>query len=114
MEDQNGMRTISAAVIQLAENPYPPEAFHRGDYHRLRAGIAGVPLNTPWVFSNGIASMEGGGREYLDGEGLAQDATDLNKRVLVALSEAMEILLDRVNKVIADIQQERRTRKAQH
>jgi mRNA-degrading endonuclease RelE of RelBE toxin-antitoxin system len=38
MEDQNGMRTISAAVIQLAENPYPPEAFHRGDYHRLRAG----------------------------------------------------------------------------
>jgi hypothetical protein len=39
MEDQNGMRTISAAVIQLAENPYPPEAFHRGDYHRLRAGV---------------------------------------------------------------------------
>jgi mRNA-degrading endonuclease RelE of RelBE toxin-antitoxin system len=38
MEDQNGMRTISAAVIQLAENPYPPEAFHRGDYHRLRPG----------------------------------------------------------------------------
>ena len=38
MEDQNGMRTISAAVIQLAENPYPPEALHRGDYHRLRAG----------------------------------------------------------------------------
>jgi mRNA-degrading endonuclease RelE of RelBE toxin-antitoxin system len=38
MEDQNGMRTISAAVIQLAESPYPPEAFHRGDYHRLRAG----------------------------------------------------------------------------
>jgi mRNA interferase RelE/StbE len=38
MEDQNGMRTISAAVIRLAENPYPPEAFHRGDYHRLRVG----------------------------------------------------------------------------
>ncbi len=38
VEDQNGMRTISAAVIRLAENPYPPEAFHRGDYHRLRAG----------------------------------------------------------------------------
>ena len=30
MEDQNGMRTISAAVIPLAENLYPPEAFHRG------------------------------------------------------------------------------------
>lgn len=38
MEDQNGMRTISAAVIRLAENPYPSEAFHRGDYHRLRVG----------------------------------------------------------------------------
>lgn len=38
MEDQNGMRTISAAVVRLAENPYPPEAFHRGDYHWLRAG----------------------------------------------------------------------------
>jgi hypothetical protein len=24
--------------VWFAENPYPPEAFHRGDYHRLRAG----------------------------------------------------------------------------
>jgi mRNA-degrading endonuclease RelE of RelBE toxin-antitoxin system len=23
----------------VAENPYPPEAFHRGDYHRLRVGL---------------------------------------------------------------------------
>lgn len=38
MNDQNGMRAIGAAVIRLAENPYPPEAFHRGDYHRLRVG----------------------------------------------------------------------------
>ncbi len=38
MEDQDGMRAISAAVIGLAENPHPPEAFHRGDYHRLRVG----------------------------------------------------------------------------
>jgi mRNA-degrading endonuclease RelE of RelBE toxin-antitoxin system len=28
----------SAAVARLAGNPYPPEAFHRGDYHRSRAG----------------------------------------------------------------------------
>jgi hypothetical protein len=33
------MRAIGAAVIRLAENPYPPEAFHRGDYHRLRVGL---------------------------------------------------------------------------
>ena len=38
MNDQDGMRAIGAAVIRLAQNPYPPEAFHRGDYHRLRVG----------------------------------------------------------------------------
>jgi mRNA-degrading endonuclease RelE of RelBE toxin-antitoxin system len=32
------MRAIGAAVASLAENPYPPDAFHRGDYHRLRVG----------------------------------------------------------------------------
>jgi mRNA-degrading endonuclease RelE of RelBE toxin-antitoxin system len=39
MNDQDGMRAIGAAVIRLAENLYPPEAFHRGDYHRLRVGL---------------------------------------------------------------------------
>jgi len=38
MDDQDGMRAIGVAVVRLAENPYPPEAFHRGDYHRLRVG----------------------------------------------------------------------------
>jgi len=32
------MRTIGAAVAALADNPYPPEAFHRHRYHRLRVG----------------------------------------------------------------------------
>lgn len=32
------MRAIVAAVDALAGDPYPPEAFHAGDYHRLRAG----------------------------------------------------------------------------
>lgn len=32
------MRRIGAAVAALAADPYPPEAFHRGDYHRLRVG----------------------------------------------------------------------------
>ena len=39
MNDQDGMHAIDAAIIQLAENPYPPEAFHRGEYHRLRIGL---------------------------------------------------------------------------
>ncbi len=38
MADQDAMRAIGAAIARLADNPYPPEAFHRGDYHRLRAG----------------------------------------------------------------------------
>ena len=32
------MRQIGGAVAALAEDPHPPEAFHRGDYHRLRVG----------------------------------------------------------------------------
>ena len=38
MDDQAGMRAIGAAVARLAEDPHPPEAFHRGGYHRLRVG----------------------------------------------------------------------------
>jgi len=32
------MRAVGAAVGALAGDPYPPEAFHRGRYHRLRVG----------------------------------------------------------------------------
>jgi ParE toxin of type II toxin-antitoxin system, parDE len=38
MEDQPGMRSIGSAVAALAADPYPADAFHRGDYHRLRVG----------------------------------------------------------------------------
>jgi mRNA-degrading endonuclease RelE of RelBE toxin-antitoxin system len=38
MADQVGMRAIGIAVAALADDPYPPEAFHRGEYHRLRVG----------------------------------------------------------------------------
>ena len=38
IRDKDGMRAIVAAVDALAGDPYPPEAFHAGDYHRLRAG----------------------------------------------------------------------------
>jgi mRNA-degrading endonuclease RelE of RelBE toxin-antitoxin system len=38
MRDQAGMRAIVAAVAALAEDPYPTEGFHRGDWHRLRVG----------------------------------------------------------------------------
>lgn len=38
MEDQDGMRSIGVAVAALASDPYPAEAFHRGEYHRLPVG----------------------------------------------------------------------------
>lgn len=36
MRDQEGMRAIVASVDALADDPYPPGAFHAGEYHRLR------------------------------------------------------------------------------
>jgi mRNA-degrading endonuclease RelE of RelBE toxin-antitoxin system len=40
IHDQHGIRAIGAAIAALADNPYPdpPAGFHRGRYHRLRAG----------------------------------------------------------------------------
>lgn len=36
--DQAGMHAIGAAVARLADDPCPADAFHRGEYHRLRVG----------------------------------------------------------------------------
>ena len=38
--DQDGLRAVGAAIATLAGDPYPgpPAGFHRGRYHRLRAG----------------------------------------------------------------------------
>ena len=38
MRDQDGIRAVGAAVAALADDPYPPEAFHQGRYHRLPVG----------------------------------------------------------------------------
>jgi mRNA-degrading endonuclease RelE of RelBE toxin-antitoxin system len=38
MADQEGMRAIGMAVGALADDPLPPDAFHAGEYHRLRVG----------------------------------------------------------------------------
>ena len=32
------MQAIGHAVARLADDPYPADAFHRGEYHRLRVG----------------------------------------------------------------------------
>jgi mRNA-degrading endonuclease RelE of RelBE toxin-antitoxin system len=38
LDDKAGRTELVAAVDALADEPYPAEGFHRGDYHRLRAG----------------------------------------------------------------------------
>jgi mRNA-degrading endonuclease RelE of RelBE toxin-antitoxin system len=40
IHDQHGIHAIGAAIAALADDPYPgpPAGFHRGRYHRLRAG----------------------------------------------------------------------------
>jgi mRNA interferase RelE/StbE len=38
LRDQDGRREIDSAVAALADDPYPPQGFHRGRYHRLRIG----------------------------------------------------------------------------
>jgi mRNA interferase RelE/StbE len=40
IHDQPGVRAFGAAIAALADDPYPdpPAGFHRGRYHRLRAG----------------------------------------------------------------------------
>jgi len=38
MRDQDGLRAVGEAVLALADEPYPPESFHRGIYNRLHAG----------------------------------------------------------------------------
>ena len=54
MADQAGMRAIGAAVARLAEDPYPPEGFHRGEYHRLRVGMYRVV----YIVEGGLITVE--------------------------------------------------------
>ena len=54
LSDQDGMRSIGAAVAGLAADPYPPEAFHRGDYHRLRVGR----FRVVYVIDGGVITVE--------------------------------------------------------
>lgn len=54
MRDQDGIRAVGAAVAALAEDPHPPEAFHRGRYHRLRVGRYRVI----YVIDNDLITIE--------------------------------------------------------
>ncbi|MBV9095105.1 MAG: hypothetical protein JO132_14720 [Streptosporangiaceae bacterium] len=38
LDDPEGLAAALAAIDALADDPRPAGSFHRGDYHRLRAG----------------------------------------------------------------------------
>jgi len=52
-EDQDGMQAIGSAVARLADDPYPADAFHRGEYHRLRVG----PYRVTYVVDAGVITI---------------------------------------------------------
>ena len=75
-------------------------------YHRRRpqsAGIAGVPLASPWRLANGAAHMDGGGGQYTDGDGLADKTTELARRALGDLTSVMQQLLTQVQAVVGEM-----------
>jgi hypothetical protein len=79
----------------------------RGEhYHRRRpqsAGVAGVPLASPWSFSSGVSYMDAGGGQYADGDGLADKTTDLVRRALGELTSAMPQLLAQVQMAVEEL-----------
>lgn len=56
LNDQDGMHAIGAAIAALAGDPYPPppRGFHRGRYHRLRAG----PYRIMYVVNDVVITVE--------------------------------------------------------
>jgi hypothetical protein len=82
------------------------EQLRGAHYHRRRpqsAGIAGVPLASPWTFSSGAAHMGGGGGKYTDGDGLADKTTSLARRTLADLTPVMQRLLVLVQAVVEEM-----------
>ena len=56
LHDQQGIRAVGTAVATLAANPYPdpPAGFHRGRYHRLRAGNSRIM----YVVDKGVITID--------------------------------------------------------
>jgi len=47
-------RSCWAAIAGLADDPYPPGAFHRGEYHRMRVG----PYRVIYVIDDDVVTIE--------------------------------------------------------
>jgi hypothetical protein len=99
-----------ASALVLSPDWQEVDRLRGAYYHRRRpqsAGIAGVPLASPWVFSAAVMSMEFGGDEYVDGDNLAHNTADLGRRVLSAVASAMQTLLERVEAAVAEMRGQR-------
>jgi hypothetical protein len=102
------LRAVAGPVSKIINDDWKELDRRRGGhYHRRRpqsAGVDGVPFASPWVESGAVWTLDFGGREYTDGDGLAHDTSALARRVLAQLAGTMETLLQRVQDVLADVQ----------
>jgi hypothetical protein len=103
-----GAQELAEPISSLLMTPAWTE-LHRvrgAHYHRRRpqsAGLDGVPLTSGWTFTSQASRFNVGGGGYTDGDGLAQAATTLARRVLDELRAVMPQLLAQIQLVIEAI-----------
>jgi hypothetical protein len=105
--------TESATALLMSPAWQEVDQLRGAHYHRRRpqsAGIDGVPLASPWTFSDGVSRMVAGGGQYTDGDGLADKTTDLVRRALAELTAAMQRLLVQVQAVVEEVKSAAGTR----
>jgi hypothetical protein len=101
-------REVAIPATGLVQSPAWQELDQlRGmDYHRRRpqsAGISGVPLANPWQQRGSVISMNGGGGQYDNGDGLARATAEVAQRAAVVTARAMKALLTTVEAVVSGI-----------
>ncbi len=99
----------AATELVLSADWQELDQLRGSDYHRRRpqsAGISGVPIANPWRFSNGVVTMNFNGGQYADGDGLAVNATDLGRRVIMRVSSALTVVLPAIHAAIVELQAE--------
>jgi hypothetical protein len=107
------VQAIAGPATTLLQSPEWGELdqLRGAHYHRRRpqsAGVMGVPLASPWIFGDGVASMNLGADRYTDGDNLAQSTTHLARRLSGVVAVVMDDLREKVMAVVEEIQAELR------